>query len=308
MCKNTKINAILCTFSIACIAVLFLMGAQHALYAQIMLEAEPLAVNELIAAFPPITGKIVHAGAVQIGRTHDDVCFFNVKADTFLTIVNPAERLLVTCSDVPTDRFEITGRVTLYNSEGMYMAATTFTVPPKGNRTISLAKLLLSNDQDTDNSLRKYTYDIVWYVPKLVAYLEEVGCRVPFIPISVEVKEVIFKDWLCDSSLKAEQEMLLTQSAASRVMTMSETILDKSNIVYPLLSAQEVSGADTSSVETKPEPAPAIFTETQTPTLLGISQKTSPASPFLPAVQFTAPTLGQSQEPVNTQPFNFLFR
>ena len=253
-------------------------------------------------------GKIVHAGAVQIFRTRDDVCFFQVKADTFLTIVNPAERLLVSCADVPTEYLGIEGKVTLYDGDGMYVGYTMFKVPPKGNRTISLAKLLISSDHELEPSLKKYTYDIVWYARKLVNHLEELGCRIPFIPISVEVKEIIFKEWLCDPHTRAAQDILLNEFFAGKVMTMSETILDKSNVIYSILTAEEVTTTDTPSTETKPAPTPVVTIERETRPILETPQVFSPSQLFTPANQRPVSTWQPSIGPLNIQPFdNFIF-
>jgi hypothetical protein len=291
MFQNRTINNISFKFFIFCLFLLFILSISHISLAQDNLisltnvsyatidstlqikDIEAEMENEIIAQLeePDLSslvplrrmGAIVHAGAVQIGPSTDDVCISVVKADTFLTIVNPSATFLVTCSDCPLPYFDIVGKVVLFNNDGTYVGHTVFKVPPKGNKTISLAKVLLSNNLDTRSHIRKYTYDIVWYVPKLVRHLERIKCRVPFIPISVEVKEVIYKNWIClssyiysnDDAILDDRDILVNRTISERIQTMSETILDKSNIIYPILYAidkVEIETSDTPISDTKP--------------------------------------------------------
>jgi len=342
MFRNTKFNNLFTKFFICSLLVVFIIGVNQIvsaqdnlllstnIYTRIPINEVELQVNNLesqidneiisqlevaeVSKLMPLkmAGTIVHAGAVQIGLSSDDVCLSVVKADTFLTIVNPSAPFLVTCSNFPISHFDIVGKVVLYNNNGTYAAHTVFKIPPKGNKTISLAKVLLSNNLDTRSHIKKYTYDIVWYVPKLVSHLDSINCRVPFIPISVEVKEIIYKDWIClssylytnDDQILDDRDILVNRYLSEKVQTMSETILDKSNIIYPILSS--ISGVEavaTPITETKPnEPPPAVTTPP-------VTQKHEVPTAVIPSSPWSIPTTGSKLpawgiNTLPTTPFN----
>ena len=157
----------------------------------------------------------------------------------------------------------------------------------------------------------EYNNDIVWYVPYLVRHLEKINCRVPFIPISVEVKEIIYKEWFClssylysnDDQVLDDRDILVNRYLSEKVQTMSETILDKSNIIYPILSSISTAGTSSTSItETKPneppvETAPPLIQRPEVPATVVPSRPWS-----IPSVGTQLPTWG-----LNTNTFPTLF-
>lgn len=224
-------NNLLKKLMIFCLALIFILGTSYSVLARQIepQEAEP-------SVIPLRLPKIVHAGAVQIGLDPTGVSARPlIKADTYLTIVNPAGPCLVPCvENIAESCCWLRGHIIVFNSQGTPVGKTTFKVAPKGNATISLAGLIIKNAVLPDGKVRKYTYEIRWSFPCMAEAALDINCKLPLIPISVEVKEVIFRNWLSPKNIREDSlKVLLNKSRI--VKTWSETILSRCNIIYPWL-------------------------------------------------------------------------
>lgn len=213
--------------SIFCLVLILVFAYSYPLCAQ---NAQPI-------------GKITHAGVVQLIRdtSSEPVCStmsvpMLVLADTYITVINRSNLLLE-------------ARIIVYDSNGnMVSSATILDVPAKGNRTVSLARLIY-NSGIYDIKLKKYTYEILWHYPfvqqvietinqmALEAKIEEFAIpTINQIPISVEIKEVIFvrpQALLC-TVINPE---IVFSPKSTMIKTWSETKLGKEDIqwLYPVL-------------------------------------------------------------------------